>query len=77
VRVTLDGGGHATGLLTTELYGLRRTSTSSAVKVTYGWSENGESKTHAFRVGPGQSEHREQILTGAQIRDDFVTIETM
>ncbi len=75
VRVTLDGGGHGTGLLTAEMYGLRQTKSPSEVKVTYGWREGQQQKQHSFIVPAGRSEHREQIPTGENLRDDFVKIE--
>ncbi len=61
VRVTLNGGGYGTGLLTTELYGLRQTSQSSALKVTYGWREDDKRKQHSFVVAKGRAEQIEEI----------------
>jgi hypothetical protein len=75
VRVTLDGGGYGTGLLTAELYGLRQTASPSEVKVTYGWREGEQQQQHTFVVPAGRPEHREQIRTGASITDDFVKLE--
>jgi len=74
VRVSLNGGGYPTGLITTELYGLRRTAASSAATVTWSWFEGEQSRTHTADLPAGSDSHVEYIATGQQVRDDFVRI---
>ena len=74
VRITLFGGGYTAGLLTTELYGLRKTAASSSIEVTYRWSENGIAKSHTFRVAKGTKQQSELIPTGIHVLNESVSI---
>ncbi len=72
VRVTLYAGGHKTGLIDAQLYGIHETERPGAVEVTYGWKENGELRTADQRLVAGVTEKTWQIDTGDKIRDEFV-----
>jgi hypothetical protein len=72
VRVGLNGGGSATGLITAEMYGIRRTPNTSNTEITYGWREDGILRQHTFRVSSGATEQSEMIPTGPEIQDQFV-----
>ncbi len=74
VRVDLNGGGSVTGLITAELYGLRRTAAPSAAEVTWGWSENGDDREHVWTVPAGAMSSEEVVPTGPAIVDRFVRI---
>ena len=74
VRVKLFGGGYGTGLMTTELYGLRETPATSQVEIIYRWRDSGMAKSHTFTVPKGAASHVEQIPTGGEIENDSVTI---
>lgn len=74
VKVELNGGGYQTGLITAELYGLRKTATASPATVTYGWLEEGTAREHRFSVPAGATEVKAEIPTGKTVRDKFVRI---
>jgi hypothetical protein len=74
VRIELNGGGYQTGLITAELYGLRKTAPSSAATIIYGWVEDGKHLEHAFQVPAGAITATSQVPTGKVIRDRFVRI---
>jgi hypothetical protein len=74
VRATLYAGGHRTGLIDAQLYGVYGTETPQAVEITQGWNEGGIVKTHAETVPAGTQEHRFHVPTGANVRDEFVRI---
>lgn len=74
VRVELNGGVHPTGLITAEMYGLRKTAAPLAATVTYGWIEDGKPREHAFQVPAGAVSATGHIPTGKVIKDHFVRI---
>lgn len=74
VRATLYAGGHKTGLLDLQLYGVCSEEKAGAVEVTYGWKENGELKTASQNLPAGTTEKKWTIPTGPKIRDEFVRI---
>jgi hypothetical protein len=74
VRVELNGGGSATNLITTELYGIRRTSPPTAATMTYAWSEEGADREHSFTAAAGDQRSTFHIPTGEKIADRFVRI---
>jgi len=74
VRVTLYAGGHKTGLIDGELYGIYDAGESGPLQVTYGWKENGQLKTHTEKVAAGAKEQKWTVPTGKSIRDEFVRI---
>lgn len=74
VRVDLNGGGYQTGLVTAELYGLRKTAAPSAATITYGWTEDGRDREHSFEVPAGAITATSNVPTGKSIRDKFVRI---
>lgn len=75
VRVELNGGGYGTSLLAAELYGLRKRMSASATTITYGWTEEGKEREHAFQVPAGAATATSQVPTGKTIRDRFVRME--
>lgn len=74
IRVDLNGGGYQTGLITAELYGLRKTGSPAAATVTYGWMEGGRMREHSFQVPAGMTTATSHVPTGQTIRDRFVRI---
>lgn len=74
VRVDLNGGGAATGLMAAEVYGLRRTLPPSATVITFGWKEAGEDREDSFHVLAGQAAAEAVVATGDSIQDRFVRI---
>lgn len=74
VRAHLYGGGHRTGLIDAQLYGVYRTREAQALELMYGWNEAGASKTHHEHIAPGITEHRFRVPSGDAIRDEFVRL---
>lgn len=72
VRVTLYAGGHKTGLMDAQLYGISSTASPGPLQITYGWKENGELKTAEQVLPAGTSDKTWKIATGEKIRDEFV-----
>lgn len=72
VRVTLYAGGHKTGLMDVQMYGIARTEEPGPINITYGWKEDGELKTAEQLLPAGTAEKTWQIPTGEKIRDEFV-----
>lgn len=75
VRANVYAGGYTTGLMDADLYGVYRVAKPQAARITYGWKEGGELKTHVEEVGEGDAEHAFIVPTGANITDEFVKIE--
>ena len=74
VRVNLYAGGYTTGLISAELYGIRRTPPPHACKLTYAWKENGAVKTHVESIPAGKAEHSFKVPTGAAIADEYIRL---
>lgn len=74
VRVHLYAGGYPTGLLDAELYGLYQTQKPQALELTYGWSENSQSKSQLEKIPTGAAQHSFQIPTGADLTDEFIRL---
>ncbi len=74
VRASLYAGGHRTGLIDAQLYGVYGTEAPGSVEITHGWNEGGIAKTHAETVPAGAQERRFHVPTGANVRDEFVRI---
>jgi hypothetical protein len=74
VRVRLSGGGRPVGLITAELYGIRRTGSPGPLRLTYAWKEGGMIKTHDEAVPAGAAEHAFRVPTGQDVRDEFVRL---
>ncbi len=72
VRVNLYAGGHQTGLLDAQLYGIANCERSGPLQITYGWKENGELKTAELTLPAGTAEKTWKVPTGEKIRDEFV-----
>jgi hypothetical protein len=75
VRVHLYQGGHPTGLIAAELYGVYRTPPPQRLKLTYAWKESGMLKSHVEQLPEGTSEHRFRVPTGRTIVDEYVRLE--
>jgi hypothetical protein len=74
VRVHLYAGGYPTGLVDAEFYGIRQTPPPQTLELTYGWREDGQSKTHSQSIPAGAAEHRFHVPTAKSITDDFVRL---
>jgi hypothetical protein len=73
VRATLYAGGHKTGLIDAQLYGICTPAEKiGPLQITYGWKENGELKTAEQKLPAGTKERSWKIPTGDKIRDEFV-----
>jgi len=77
VRVTLYAGGHTTGLIDFEAYGLYQTPTPGPIRATFGWSANGRHTLHPITIPAGAEEHKWQVPTGKNIRDEMVVLEAL
>jgi len=75
VRVHLYGGGTLAGLMAAELYGVHATAAPQAMKLTYGWKEDGKPKSHVEQVPAGARERKFKVPTGKTIVDDYVRME--
>lgn len=74
VRINLYAGGYTTGLLQAHLYGVYETDPPQSAELTFGWKENGTSKTWSKVVNNTIDNQTFQIATGEKIVDDFVRI---
>lgn len=74
IRVTLYAGGHKTGLIDAQLYGVYETDIPGKTNITYGWKENGELKTDSQTSAKKKTAKTWTIATGQKIRDEFVRI---
>jgi hypothetical protein len=74
VRVDVNGGGSTAGLITAELYGIRRTTPPSAATITYGWREGSMDREHSFTVSAADEQAKSQVETGEKVEDRFVRI---
>lgn len=74
VRVHLYAGGHKTGLIATQLYGMYETPKPGPVTITYGWKENGQRRTYEQQVPAGLTSATWNVPTGKKIEDNFVRI---
>lgn len=75
LRVHLYAGGHATGLIELQAYGIYRTEPPQPVTITYSWKENGSTKSHREQLPANTTRHEFVVPTGPQIVDDFVRFE--
>ena len=74
VRVQLYQDGYQAGLIDTQLYGVYECPPAGETTVTYGWQENGNSKSHSEVVPAGEVEHSFDVPTGTNVVDEFVRI---
>ncbi|GIX04776.1 MAG: hypothetical protein KatS3mg114_0645 [Planctomycetaceae bacterium] len=74
VKIHLYAGATPTGLITAELYGICLTAHPSAVRLTWGWREQGERKTFTADLPPGTEHWETTIPTGQHVQDDFVAL---
>ena len=76
VRVHLNGGGQATGLIDFEAYGLYQTPPPQAVEVTWAWhpSKSEQVQTHRETIAADVREHSWSIPTPAALTDAWVQI---
>lgn len=75
VRVHFYQDGYTTGMIDSHIYGVHRLNASGGGKLTYGWKENGQSKTHVEQLPADSDKHQFHVPTGKQIVDEFVRIE--
>ncbi|MEX0717615.1 MAG: hypothetical protein WD066_13565 [Planctomycetaceae bacterium] len=75
VRATFYQGGHQTGLIDAEVYGVYETPAPQGAKLTYAWKEGNQAKTHVEELPAGADEKTFTVPTGAKIVDQFVRIE--
>lgn len=74
VRFSMDAGGHRTGLIEAQLYGVYDTGTPQNVTVEYGWLESGETKHHRETIRSTEQSKTFRIDTGSDVADQFVRI---
>ena len=74
VRINLYAGGYRTGLIQAHLYGIHETDPPQSAELTFGWKEDGKSKTWSRVVNNTADNQTFQIATGERIDDDFVRI---
>jgi hypothetical protein len=74
IRVTLYAGGHKTGLIDAQFYGIYEQPSPSSMKVEYGWLEGGRPRSHVEDIPTGAKTHVWEILTGEKITDDYVRL---
>jgi hypothetical protein len=74
VRVHLYAGGYPTGLIDAEFFGVHDTASPQSVELTYGWLEDGLTKTHRESIPAGAAEHRFRVPTGATLTDQFIRL---
>lgn len=72
VRFSMYAGGHRTGLIDAQLYGIYDVPSVQPVTVEYGWLENGDLKRHTEHISRRTRFHEFKIDTGTEIRDQFV-----
>jgi hypothetical protein len=74
VRVHFYAGGHRTGLIDAQLYGLYPTAAPQPLTLTYAWKESGQLKTHEEPISAGLAEKTFTINTGQTLTDEFVRL---
>ncbi|MEZ6063301.1 MAG: hypothetical protein R3C19_23385 [Planctomycetaceae bacterium] len=75
VRVHFDGGGHRTGLMDAQLYGIHRIGNRSACVVEFGWTDDGGPQTHVERIAADRAQSQIHVPTSSDsIRNEFVRI---
>lgn len=74
VRAHFYAGGHRTGLIGVQLYGVHRVTPPQAVTLEYGWTEGNETTTHKEKIPANVSEKAFSIDTAARIEDLFVRL---
>jgi hypothetical protein len=67
-------GGHRTGLIDAQLYGVYDVPSNQEVTIEYGWRESNLLKRQAETVPPGIFEQTFRIDTGSTIRDEFIRL---
>ena len=75
VRATMYAGGHRTGLINGQFYGVHETSPPGDVDIDFGWKDgSGRPHTHSVSVPEGTPSKSFTVPTGANITNDFVRI---
>lgn len=75
VRATFHAGGHRTGLIDAQFYGVYETGSPGPSRVEFGWRDGeGKRATHAVELPAGTNEKSFTIPTGKIVRDEFVRI---
>lgn len=74
IRVVMYAGGHQTGLIDFQAYGVYDTPPPQGTIVTYGWREGDQQRTHETQLDQGTAEATWTIPTGETVQDGFVTI---
>lgn len=72
VRFRMYAGGHKTGLIEAQLYGVYETGSAQPIDIQYSWLEGDLSKTSKVSLPAGTKEHVFHIETGSEIEDKFV-----
>ena len=75
LRVQLYAGGHTTGLIEVQAYGVYRTAPPQPVTITYSWKENGSVRSHREQLPAGTGRHEFVVPTGMDIVDELVRME--
>ena len=74
VRFSMYAGGHRTGLIDAQFYGIYDAPSNQAVTVEYGWREANRLKCHTETVPRGIFQQTFRVGTGSSIRDEFIRL---
>jgi hypothetical protein len=74
VRFHVYGGGHRTGVMDAQLYGIHSTDGGQPLLIDYGWKQAGQLQTHTEIVPNGKAQHTFKVPTRDNIQDEFVKL---
>jgi hypothetical protein len=74
VRFHMYAGGHRTGLIDAQFYGVYDIPSNQGLTIEYGWLESNQLKRHKQTVSQGIFEQAFRVDTGSSIRDDFIRL---
>lgn len=75
VRVHFYAGGHRTGLIDAQLYGIHKTRRRSPVDVTFGWLQGDDLRTHSQQLDSGADQTSFRVPTGTDITNSFIRMD--
>ena len=74
VRFHMYAGGHRTGLIDAQFYGVYDIPSNQGLTIEYGWLESNRLKRHKQAVPQGVFEQAFRVDTGSSIRDEFIRL---
>jgi hypothetical protein len=74
VRFSMFAGGHRTGLMDAQLYGVYDVPSTQEISIEYGWIDSNMLRRHVETIPKGVLTRRFQVDTGPEVRDEFVRI---